>query len=113
MCIHIDMAPTMKSPTYRTLKAAVNVNECTFHHMAKHSLNDQEDSRPAWFIPTLDSLPLEQPKTTTKSDSDCLISDDCIRIANLHDRQSINVFQNTHRIFEGRDVRRGTWFSLF
>ncbi len=56
---------------------------------------------------------MKQPKITAKSDSDCLISDDCIRIADLPDRRSINVFQNTHRIFEGRDVRRGTFFPYF
>ncbi len=63
--------------------------------MAKPSLNDHEGARPAWFILTLGSLPLEQPKTTAKSDSDCLISDDCIHIADLPDRQSIKVLQST------------------
>ncbi len=42
--------------------------------MAKPSLNDQEGARPAWFILILGSLPLEQPKITAKSDSDCPLS---------------------------------------
>ncbi len=85
--------------------------------MAKPSLNDQEGARPAWFILTLGSLPLEQPKTAAKSDSDCPISDDCIYIADLPDTPSIK-YCKTHRIFEGRDVRPGTsriffFFFLF
>ncbi len=89
--------------SYIILTAKID-SDCPISDDLIPSLNDQEDLR---FIQTLGSLPLEQPKTTAKSDSDCHISDDCISIA---DRQSINVFQNTHRIFEGRDVRRGTCF---